>query len=436
MTFLAPGFFFASLAVAAGVIALHFIVTRQPRAEILPTARFVPNLPATATARHTRPSDILLMLLRVLLVLAAGAGMARPIFKPSRGAEARVILADVSRSVRDSLALRDSVRSLYRDHDALIVFDSSARQVTLASKDSIATFRPSSRQGNIGAAMIAAQRAASALRDRADSIELVIVSAFAAEEFDDATSAIRNLWPGKARLVRIEPARDSATTQTSLDVRAAQSDPLLVAAGFAKRSPDVRALIIRDGSNVQSTDRPVLEWPAAARPRGAVARAKPDVIGGIVAGREVVVASFARKWSYPADSISGATVIARWIDGEPAAIEWQSGSSCVRSAAIPVAATGDLVLRDDFARLVAALSTECVAQAALKGADAAAVDRLAGRGGLASRDSFLPRQDVRSSIAPWLIALAFALAIIELFVRRRVSAARAEARVRAMDRAA
>ena len=62
MTFLAPGFFFASLAVAAAVIALHFIVTRQPRAGILPTARFVPNMPATATARATRPSDIPLML--------------------------------------------------------------------------------------------------------------------------------------------------------------------------------------------------------------------------------------------------------------------------------------------------------------------------------------------------------------------------------------
>src|SRR6476659_4070234 len=111
MSFLAPAFFYASLAVAAAVVALHFIVTRQPRAGILPTARFVPDLPATATARATRPSDIPLMLLRVLLVLAAGAGLAKPILKPSRGAEARVILADVSRSVRDTTAIRDSVRA-------------------------------------------------------------------------------------------------------------------------------------------------------------------------------------------------------------------------------------------------------------------------------------------------------------------------------------
>jgi hypothetical protein len=145
MTFLAPGFFFASLAVAAGIVALHFIVTRQPRAAILPTARFVPDLPATATARAARPSDLLLMVLRVLLVLAAGAGLAKPILKSSRGAEARVILADVSRSTRDAAGMRDSVRSLYRDRDALVVFDSSARLLTAGAADSIASLQISSK---------------------------------------------------------------------------------------------------------------------------------------------------------------------------------------------------------------------------------------------------------------------------------------------------
>jgi hypothetical protein len=76
MTFLAPGFFFASLGISAAIVALHFIVTRQPRAGILPTARFVPDMPANATARATRPSDLLLMLLRILLVLAAGTALA------------------------------------------------------------------------------------------------------------------------------------------------------------------------------------------------------------------------------------------------------------------------------------------------------------------------------------------------------------------------
>src|SRR5580765_2998389 len=120
MTFLAPGFLFASLGVAAAIVALHFIVTRQPRAAVLPTARFVPDTRATAIAPARRPSDLLLMFLRVLLVLAAGAGLAKPVLTPSRAAHARVLLVDVSRSARDSLAICDSVRAIYRSGDAVV----------------------------------------------------------------------------------------------------------------------------------------------------------------------------------------------------------------------------------------------------------------------------------------------------------------------------
>lgn len=431
MTFLAPGFFFAALAVAAGVVALHFIVTRQPRAGILPTARFVPNLPATATAKHTRPSDILLMLLRVLLVLVAGAGLARPIFKPSRGAEARVILADASRSVRDSLTLRDSVKSLYRNHDALIAFDSSTRLV--GSVDSIHT---SGAKGNLGAALIAAQRAASALRDRADSIELIIVSPFAAEEFDNATSEIRKLWQGRARLVRTSVPADTSKA-TSLDVKAAAGDPFLIASGFARRLPNVNALVVRDGSaTTAQSGRAVVDWPATTRPRGAIQRMRTDVTGGVGSGSSLVVAPFQRKWTYPADSIRGATIVARWIDGEPAVVEWNNAGNCIRSSTIPIAPNGDLILRDDFARLIGAVAAPCGNVSATIPADPQLVDALAGPAHLASRDAFLPRGDVRSSIAPWLIAFAIALAISELFVRRRRNKVQVARRSRAMERAA
>lgn len=377
MTFLAPGFLIASAIVAAAVIALHFIVTRQPRAGILPTARFVPNLPATATARATRPSDILLMLLRVLVVVAAGVGLAKPIFKPSRGAEARVILADVSRSQRDSVTLRDSVRALYRNHDVLVVFDSSARIVGGSVRDSIASLRLSNARGSISAALITAMRAASSLRDRADSLELVIVSPFAAEEVDAATDSVRKLWLGKARIVR-----------TGVGI-------------------------------VTKEVSPVIDWPQSARPSGAVPRASRDTIGGVVAGKALVIAAFERRWRFPADSIRGRDVIARWIDGEPAAIETPSSSGCTRSVAVHVPVVGDLVIRNDFQRFVAALSGDCVATKSTIPADDATVTRLAGRGGLASRESFRPRGDQRSAIAPWLLGIAIAAAVAELFVRRR-----------------
>jgi len=417
MTFLAPEFFLASLAVAAAVAALHFIVTRQPRAGILPTARFVPDLPANATARATRPSDLLLMLLRVLLVLAVGAGLAKPIVKPSRGAEARVILMDVSRSVTDSISLRDSVRALYRNHDALIVFDSSARLVSANATDSIGRIPFAGARGNLSAALIGAMRAASTLRERADSIELVVVSPFAAEEIDAATDSVRSLWKGRARLVTVRSAaNDTESSPERIRIQASASDPLTISVAQASINGGV---IVRGSRSDSLTNGATIEWPIADRPWGAVARIKRDTIGGVIAGEALVISAFERRWTYPADSLRGAEVVARWIDGEPAAIERQASTGCTRSVAVPVPAVGDLVINRDFIRFVETIAGECAARAAMRPADPSIIASLAGPPSLASRDAFRPRGDIRSGLAPWLLALALAAAITELFVRRR-----------------
>jgi hypothetical protein len=425
MTFLAPGFFLASLAVAAAVVALHFIVTRQPRAGILPTARFVPDLPANATARATRPSDLLLMLLRVLLVLAAGAGLAKPVVKPSRGADARVILMDLSRSVSDSSALRDSVRALYRNHDALIVFDSTARSAGVNASDSIAKARFTRARGNISAALISAIREAGKLRDRADSMELVIASPFAAEEFDAATDSIRSLWGGRARLVTVRGNRvSSGEIDKPLEIRGAAPDPLGITVSLARAKFNASGVIVRSGTLDSSVveGSATISWPASGRPLRAVSKPVRDTIGGVISGDELVVSAFERMWVYPADSIRDAEIIARWIDGEPAAIEIPGENNCMRSVSIPVSPIGDLAIREDFVRLVAALSGDCALRRAVEPATNESVARLAGTGALASRNAFRPRGDLRSELAPLLIGLAIVLAIAELFVRRRRSA--------------
>ncbi|MGK2962903.1 MAG: hypothetical protein ACSLFK_12250, partial [Gemmatimonadaceae bacterium] len=63
---------------------------------------------------------------------------------------------------------------------------------------------------------------------------------------------------------------------------------------------------------------------------------------------------------------------------------------------------------------------------------------LQGSGGLAPREVFRPRGDVRSWLAPWLLALGLAAAVFEMFVRRRtVVATRQSSRESAqMDSAA
>jgi len=433
MTFLAPGFFLASLAVAAAVVALHFIVTRQPRAAVLPTARFVPDLPATATARATRPSDLLLMLLRVLIVLAAGAGLARPIFKPSRTASARVILVDASRAVNDVALVRDSARRYYRDGDAVVVFDSSARQIRTKPVDSLTALHSSKAAGNISAALVAAFRAASGLRDNADSLELVVVSPFDASELDAATDSIRKLWQGRARIVKAgfsEAAPASALTAVRL--HAAQGDPLAISVAKLGPAGLTSARIVRydpsaDDLSWASGGHALVDWPVNGRPRGAISRAHADTVGGVVSGASIVVASFPRRWIFPSDSTRGAQVVARWVDGEPAALEWPQNSGCVRSVSVPVNPVGDLPLSTNFVRFVAAMSGICSSGVPYMAASPAELASLSGRGRLAPRDAFTPRDDVRSTLASWLLGLALIAALAELVVRRRKSEAEAPA---------
>jgi len=215
---------------------------------------------------------------------------------------------------------------------------------------------------------------------------LIIVSPFAAEEFDAATDSVRRLWAGSARVVR--------------------------------------AGAIPSGADSMLT--PVVAWPNAGRPARTIARATRDTVGGALAGNALLVAAFERRWSYPADSIRGAEVVARWIDGEPAAIEWATDNGCTRSVAVPVTQVGDLIIRNDYRKFASAITGECAVRVATAPATPQRVASLVGAGGFASREAFQPRGDIHSSIAPWLFALAILAAVVELFVRRQRDAAVSE----------
>jgi hypothetical protein len=424
VTFIAPGFLFAALAVAAGIVALHFIVTRQPRAAILPTARFVPDSPATAIVRDARPNDLLLMLLRVLIVLAAGAALARPIVKPSRQPVGRVFLVDISRSPASAKQAIDSVRALYRDGDAILEFASTARTSRVQALDSI---RLSNARGNLSAALIGSLREASEMRDRVDSIELVLVSPLMDEEYDAATDSIRKLWPGRARVIRTGARIDSVRSPSPIEVRTTAEDALLVSASLANKERGLggarfvrnSGLTADDSSFITSTGRPVVIWPSSERPPYAVPRAKPDVSGGVIADQARVVAVFNRRWIFPSDSLRSARVIARWVDGEPAAIETRIANGCIRSVAIPVMSAGDLVIRPEFVALVNAIAAPCGGIASANSLGEKAVASLTGSGPLAAGRDFPPQQDIPSPLAPWLLGIALAAAVGEMFVRRQ-----------------
>ena len=350
-------------------------------------------------------------------------------FTPSRTDTARVFLVDVSRSVSDTRALRDSVLSIQRDGDVILAFDSSARRIERRALDSLDVGSQSRARGSLTAALLSAIRAGSELRERADSIELVVVSPLAAEELDFATDSVRQRWPGRARLVLAgrpaQPVEISTTSTSGIAMRTTADDPLT--ATIARVAASSEATIVREASSPSEVTGAIVHWPASARPRGSVARPVRDSIGGVVAGDDLVVGMFERRWSYPEDSIRGADVVARWIDGEPAAVEWPASAGCARSVAIPVTPVGDLVIRSDFIELTAALTSTCISERPFVPIAAAQRAKLAGGGGLASRDLFRPRGDSRSWLAPWLLGLALVLGVAELFVRRRKSRAAATA---------
>jgi hypothetical protein len=431
MTFLSPLFLWGAIAAAAGIVALHFLVTKQPRASILPTARFVPDSPATATARDARPSDLLLMLLRVIVVLAAGAALAKPVVKPSKRAEGRVFVVDVSRSVANTREAADSVTGLYRDGDLIVAFGSATRALGAGGRDSLSTIRATDARGNLSAALIASLRAASDLRDKADSIELVIVSPLLAEEHDAATDSIRKLWPGRARLVRVAARADSpsivAGTPPEISIDTEATDPLTISVSLASRTrAPLSARIVRsatvsleDSAWMVSGNRALVVWPVTERPRFTIARVPANVSGGVLSRDARVVSAFLRRWSFPTDSIGANRVVARWADGQPAAVESKMGAGCLRSVAIPVQVAGDLVIRSEFVRLVEGIAAPCGERGSPVPLSASAVASLAGSGRLASGGEFAAREDVASPLAPWLFGIALAAAIGELLARVR-----------------
>jgi hypothetical protein len=95
-----------------------------------------------------------------------------------------------------------------------------------------------------------------------------------------------------------------------------------------------------DSAWMTSGDRALVLWPPSERPLYAIARVRLDLSGGVLSSEARVVSAFQRRWTFPADSVRGIRVIARWADGEAAAVEKKMGAGCVRSVAIrlPVAA--------------------------------------------------------------------------------------------------
>ncbi len=439
MTLLAPGYLVAA-AIAAGIaLGLHLLVTRHGPSAVLPTARFIPAAPAAIVAVARRPRDLVVLLIRVATLGFAGLAFARPAIRSHRHGTVRIVVADRSSDAADIGQARDSVKQLLRDGDVLVVFDSAARVVSPGdAAAALATLDRASVRGRLSSALIVALRQAARLRNAADSIEMDLISPVTGDELDAATPAIRTLWHGRIHMVQVAPARDSAPPPQVV-VRGPASDPLRDAAPLRRRMPNTGGTAAPPGASARTSGvrivrdaplagdsawvrtgqgRVLVVWPGTGGAPGWLARQPPDTVGAVVAFQPApiaVVASFGRRWRLDA---SMGRVRARWIDGEPAVVEHAAGHGCIRDIAMPVAVSGDLVLRPEFADFVVAVLRPCGdAWRAVSPVAASGLALIAGSGPLLASDSVAAASG-DEPLVPWLAGAALLLLIVEAIVRR------------------
>ncbi len=429
MTFISPLAMVFGAVAAAAVVALHLLATRRPPAVPLPTARFVPVAEARAVSRTSRPSDLLLLLMRVLAVLLIGAAFARSVFDAVGPSVRTVVMVEQSRLVADAEGALVRAREAVGEGGALVIFGADAREVPVAgADDSLFIVAAGERDvvGSLSAAFVVARDAAARIALGADSVRLVIVSPLTAGAVDAATPALRAAWPGRIELMREVVATDSAAGEPVRLVTSMTDDPLAPAVarlGVLRGAHRVR--IVRaapsaaDSVWARASGRVLLSWPVAdsgAMPAGVTAFHRD--------GEAVtVVAPFSRLSMGSDSDDAGARVIARWQDGAPAAMQRALGDGCLRAVAIGVPLAGDITLRPAFLRLLGALTAPCGGRLQAPLADST-IAWLTGDAGAPLAPAHLVvvnRRDSSSRFTAILLAIAFVLLLFEPLARRRAA---------------
>ena len=416
MTFLAPLFLAAGAAAASAIVLLHFLARRRPRPAVLPTARFVPDDPARWPSRAPRPTDWLLLGLRVVAVLLIAAAFAQPVREPERVVTTRLVLVDRSRAIGVEQAMRDSALSVLREGDVVIPFDTATIAHLQAARDSASTLERSTAPPSFSAALIAAERSALELRETADSLELVIVSSFADVAWDEATAELRSRWRGRARLVFVPLATDD-TSSSTIDVRAPRSDPVHSALPQPESatSADVRvvrgAVLESDSAWVRAGRRVLLHWPIDTGGGTPSAQA-------VVTRTVVLAAPLVRRAMVPSED---AQVIATFADGSPAAVERRYGAGCVREVAFDFPRAGDVPLRESSRRVAARLAERCQQHTTYGAIDSGRLDSLRGDGRLLATSSLPRAPRRRSNATAWLLMIGALFLLTEVAARRRAT---------------
>lgn len=437
-----PWVFGAAMLSAVAVTALHFLSVRRPPVLLLPTARFLVNRNTRAISRSTHPSDLLLLLLRVLAVLIAGIAFAGPQWTSGSRRVVRLTVADRS-WMNDTNALLTLVHD-NREPNAMSNRDRHIVWSDTATADGALSGMRAEFAAAFPLAIRAATQTMSTLHD-ADSIALDIVAPPGGSASSEAWSAWRTAWPGAIRvfmaplpLPAAEPGSDS-DDHVVVQVVSSDTDDAVAAAyasfsdagtgvrvANATRTVRVRTVhVLRQAADSTRSKHDVtVLWPADGIPQ--LWRASNDTVGALAARGVAMVAPFVRRARVTTEGMRNARAIAWWSDGEIAAVERSVRGGCVRSVGIAVPPSGDALLGESARGLLSALIAPCGVQRrpipiALYAVNAAQDANLAVAAALR-----MPARQKRSSQPAWLTPLLTALALLLLTVewfardRRRI----------------
>jgi len=464
--FAVPWLLGAGLVGAAVITALHFLSVRRPPELLLPTARFLDEGRVRAVSSSAKPSDLLLLLLRVAALLLASAAFAVPQWVSRSHRVARLVVADV--------AVRADSAALLQGLAAKSSTELLTRFVWTDSVD--AAGAPGGLRAELAAALPIAVRAATALsanvRD-VDSITLYVVAPTRAAVDTASWRAWRGVWPGAVHVVppATRPTRQTPAVRfdgvgaddvlrSAFMTRATKSD---LPASATDAQPATRDVSVRRAPLALATASSSFSAPAPASAsasapssslasaaaaasaasstsaRGGVTVVWPengtvdgwqtanDTVGALAANGVAVVASWVRASTPSPESMRGAHAVAWWSDGVAAAIERPLGRGCVREVGIVVPPSSDLLLDANADGLMAALMAPCAEAASGERTVPPAIvadslDTSKGAAASASHFRAMEGAGVRSSpswLSALLLALALTLLVSEWIVRDR-----------------
>ncbi len=433
MQFAQPWLLMAGVVGAALITALHFLSVRTPPELLLPTARFLDEGEVRAVSRSARPSDLLLLLLRIAALLLAAIALAGPRWVPARSERLELIVADASWR-RDSATL---VRAL-----GLSSGQAAASTITrFVWSDSLDSHgQPAGLRTDVAAAVPLALRAAAqqlALSPAVDSVALRVVLPSGSEAASLTADSAgvwrgwRGQWPGAIRLygdssrpvavpvrLRFDSVRADDPVRAALALRGGN------ASSSASSSAPARLVVVqrqRGLAPARDSASVTIVWPSDGTPAGWTSA--KDTADALVADSVALVGAWLRVARPPISDAKATRPIVWWNDGQAAATERVSGATCVRDVGVPLSASSDLLLDENARGMLRALLAPCATSAsglrsapALLGVDTLGSSRAAAASALRASESDATASRV---LTIGLLVAALLLLLAETFVRTR-----------------